>query len=58
MERYCLMASGSSSARTQIVSATIAQPQPKPTVSWKNTSTGLKTSMSGWKMFARGNMGQ
>ena len=58
MERYCFTASGSSSARTQTVSAMIAPPQPRPMESWKNTSTGLKTSMSGWKMFARGSMGQ
>ncbi len=52
IERICLTVRGTSSARTQMVSSTIAQPQGIPMLLWKNFSTASNTSISGWKMLA------
>ena len=48
----CLNVSGTRSARTTTVSAMIEKPQRSPTVSWKNTMTLSKTSISGCRMLA------
>jgi hypothetical protein len=47
-----LTASGSSAARTTIVSRMIDRPQLAPMLSWKNVRIDSKTSTSGWRMFA------
>ena len=49
MDLNCLSVSGSSAARTSTVSATMAPPQPNPTVSWKKTRIASKKLMSGAK---------
>ena len=53
IERNCLTASGSSAARTTIVSRMIESPQLAPIESWKKVRMPLKTSISGWRTFAR-----
>ena len=51
IEWNCLNVSGSSAARTRIVSAMIDQPHWSPTVSWKNFRIASKKSISGWSGF-------
>ena len=43
----CFSVSGSSAARTSTVSATIDQPQLKPTVSWKKRRIASKKAIRG-----------
>ena len=40
-------------ARTITVSATIDQPHPRPSESWKNSRMPSKKSISGWRMLAK-----
>src|ERR671923_215826 len=58
MDLNCLSVSGMSAARTTTVSATIAHPQARPTVSWKNRRIASKKSISGWRTLAKGTTGQ